>query len=293
MVKKLLIVVFSLVLCAPVIADYNPPKLLINGLPENGELLPNDDLVELYIEPLDKTILNKDWVGVDYEWEVLNGYQLRKFTKYEDEGNVGIRIMPPRDGKNLLVLVTATHAYLSKDGDKTVLSLRKSKARLILKFVQNPNVDPCPPVPVPVPPGPGPVDPPTPVPPTPVPPTPPTPEPVPDGALGLIKVAYNAALTVPEGARKPGAMILAKNFADYAKKIRDEKLFDVPQILANLKALNEKSFDDAKLDRGMWTAFSSTLNEALKKLYNNGTLNVATDFASAFSEISDGLSRIK
>ena len=253
--------------------DFQVPKVTLVVADGNGPVAPGaavalGELVDVTVTPPDAPVpfLEK----TSSEWKVLEGGKEHKF-KVAADGNIwyGAGIKPKRQQ----VFCVATFLYVRRVNQSDPTSgVLEVAVRTQLVYVEVVIGDPAPPPPV-------------------VPPAPPAPV-VPDGKFKLARLVYDLGQKVPAGdARARGAAALAQAFADSARRVKETD--DPAAVLKAATAANRQALTQAGLSPDDWNGFFTALGQALFDMYDKGTLDRATDFAQAFSEISDGLRAIK
>lgn len=239
-------------------SDVVVPEQKIVGAEES---IPLGELVTLSVTK-PKAVPNL--TATSYLWRVYDGYTEKKFA-VDSEGNVffGSGLRP----KKLLALLSVTHVYVLKDGEKEP---RVATKNILLSAIVNiGGGDPVPPPPD----------------------NPPQPLPdLPPGKNGLSRFVYDESKSVPADKRVKGAKALAGSFTSMASAIVAGAVVTPQDILKQTKAANDSALGSDAAD---WEKFSESLQEKLWALYKDKKLATANDFADAWKEIAVGLNAIK
>lgn len=130
-------------------------------------------------------------------------------------------------------------------------------------------------------------------------PNPPQPAPVfPDGQFGLAKFMYDTFAADSSLDQKTKAAIadkLATNLEGVASKIAAVSGYtDIATILADTKKGNDAAFASIPgLDLSKTAALKLNIRTKISQLYNNQKINTASDIATAWKEMAQGLRSIK
>jgi hypothetical protein len=130
----------------------------------------------------------------------------------------------------------------------------------------------------------------------PVPPEPPKPgEPTFEpGAYGLAEFTYKGfTSTVAQQLRVKGAAAMGTSFRGIQAAIVAGTLKSVPEILKVTRESNNAALKEAGLNPRDFDTFGTMLQEKLFATHESGKLSKVADYAVAWGEISEGLSKVK
>lgn len=224
------------------------------------------------------TQLPKDYVSYSVEWKVFDGGFEKKF--YKNNCGDSIYFGSGTTKRKIIVFASVSYLYVTKDGDKFVEAGVKSQFLTVIVDIgkDDSNV-------VPVPPGPN--------------PNPPVPEPTfNDGQFKLAAKAYKLANDKVLGDKKSAALELSKVFSNKAAKLSGlnpgvMSADDIKKFLTETAADNKAALLAIKVDTDVWDSFGNALQEEIYGLYSSDKLKTGNDFATAWREISEGLSKVK
>jgi hypothetical protein len=261
--------VLGLVLaCSSYAADFVAPVQKIVGA---EQAYAAGELIDLTISPIkDKP---QYFIQASYDWKVFEeNFQEKRVRPYGD----GILFGSGLKERKLKAVCIATYLYAVKDGDK-ISEFGTRTSFLIADVIVGSPPEPDP--------GPGPG------------PKPPQPDPTFDaGKYDLAKWSYQAAKTgVPANAtRAKVAQALATKMNGIAASIAAGTLKDAGDILQKTHDANLSALKDAGGNRDDWVSFFTQLqNHIYDDLYAKKLINSADDFATAWREISAGLSKVQ
>lgn len=256
-----------------------------------GEAVPKQEIVgATKVEAGEVVILNVSPISnspaelksVSYKWKVLDPrvdektgdviILQKQFIKTQDGIFFGAGTKP----RAFLVYLDITYLFVSKT-DPTSYTLLEQSLNTTVEVV-----------------GDGPA--PTPVPPNPPTPVPPTPDPEPNfeaGKYNLSALSYKWAIDNIKPADSKAAKAVADSFVGINAQIAAGTLKDVESILKATVAANNKALTDNGVAVANWTQFGVAMQKYLFQLYTDKKLVTPADFATAFAEISVGLSKVK
>lgn len=120
-----------------------------------------------------------------------------------------------------------------------------------------------------------------------------------DGTFKLASTSYKLGKNkVAAGATKAAAAAeLSKSFSSQAAKIAAGQELntaeDIKRVLQEATTANREALKKAGVSNDVWDAFFVDLQEEIYGLYSSGKLKTKNDFATAWREISEGLSKVK
>jgi hypothetical protein len=232
--------------------DYVIPDQKIVGAEQP---VPLGELVDLGVTPVTTKPLY--WVSASYSWKVvdLSTGEEKRFRPVGDDIIFGTGLSP----KKLKVFVAVSHLYVVPNGESATRVVFLS-ADLVLGTGT--------PTPAPTPPDQPPV--------------------LPTGKFGLAAYAYQTASQIPGD--HAFAKTLATNFKAVSDDIKAGKFQTAQQVLAAVKALNDKTPDQ---QTDAWKTWLVALGDKLFDLVKAGSLTSLDDYYQVFSELIAGLSAIK
>ncbi len=115
----------------------------------------------------------------------------------------------------------------------------------------------------------------------------------PDGKFKLSKVVYDIAMKTVTVDKQKGAAAVANGCNAVAASIAAGVLKDPAEILKTLREKNNANLEAQNIKPATWDAFGIELQKELLKLYKDKKLLTVSDYADAFKEIADGLSKVK
>lgn len=221
----------------------------------------------------------KDYVSYSVEWKVFDGGLEKKF--YKNDSGTGIYFGSGTTKRKVIVFASVSYLYVVKDGDKFVEAGVKSQFLTVIVDIGNDgggNV---------VPPGPN--------------PNPPViPEPTfNDGQFKLAAKSYKLVNDKVNAAdKKTAALELSKSFSGKAAKIAatmggNLTAADIKKILEETTADNREALKRIGVSTDVWDSFFVGLQEEIYGLYSSDKLKTGNDFAAAWREISEGLSKVR
>jgi hypothetical protein len=242
------------------------------------EAFPNNEMIVLKITPI--TDKPKYLVDVKYTWVVLaDGKEKKNVLTWPDNTTVGFG---RGSAKTIQVFTMINYLYTVREKDSSdgaIVEVGQKNSGLVvtpIKFKDDVVPDPD----NPNPPNPNPN---------------PTPGPVlPDGKFGLAKTSYDLVNSkVPAVSRVKGSTALSTSLEGVAASIAAGALTSPDVILSTVKTSNNTALQNSGVSIADWDEFGNGMQAALLKLYKDKKLNVATDYAEAFKEISTGLKAVK
>ncbi len=218
----------------------------------------------------------KDYVSYSVEWKVYDGGIEKKF--YKNESGNGIFFGSGTTKRKVIVFASVSYLYVVKDGDKFVEAGVKGQFLTIIVDIGGDgggNV---------IPPGPN-----------------PNPDPTfNDGQFKLAAKSYKSTINkvVSNDKRAIASLELSKSFAGKAAKIAatmsgNLTAADIKKILEETTADNREALKRVGVSNDVWDAFFVDLQQDIFDLYSSEKLKTGNDFATAWREISEGLSKVK
>lgn len=182
--------------------------------------------------------------------------------------------------KNLTAQCIATHLYAVKDKEGKITEVgTRTVFHSVIVRVEGANPGPAPG------PGPGPGPGPTPGPDEPT---------FPDGKFKLAATSYKLAMQhVPATNRARGAEAITRGLNSVAARISAGTLTDHATILKELRATNNSNLSIAGIPVTEWDVFGNQMQSVLAAFYRSNRLNLTSDYADAFREMAEGLSKVK
>jgi hypothetical protein len=237
-------------------ADFVVPQQKIVGAETPVAL---GELVTLSVTQPDKV---PNLASTSYAWKIFDGTVEKKFA-VDANGNVffGAGLKP----KQLLAVVSITHVFLVKDGDKVKQVATKTVLQTTKVTIGDGQPEPGPQ---------------------------PQPDPTfPAGKYQLGQFSWETARDkVNPTGRAAVAKAMATSFRNVVKSIQAGDLKDAGSILKATKQSNDAALGNSS---AAWDQFGEALQERLLSLFQAGSLKNTDDFVTAWTEISLGLDAVK
>jgi len=243
--------------------DFVVPVQKIEGAENPVDL---GEVIFLNVSKLDK--VPENFVSSTVEWKVFDKGVEKKFFKTTD--GTGIFFGSGVVKRKITVFASVSYLYVVKDGDKFVEAAVKSVFLTATVEIGGKEPDPVDPV---------------------------DPDPTfPDGTYKLASKAYKLGEKVAKEHRK-GGEYLGKSFTGQASKIASGQELvtaaDIKKVLEETTAANRKALTDNSVSVAAWDAYFVALQDEIYELYSSGKLKSKNDFATAWREIGEGLSKVK
>jgi hypothetical protein len=221
------------------------------------------DLVDLSVSPIQNP--PKFLVSTVYSWKVFDGYAEKRIRNYEN----GIFFGSGIQNKRLKVIVSITHLYVVKEGDKLVETAIRTNFISTDIFIGEEEPD-----------------------------VPPSPEIEPeftDSKYQLSKFIYDGLKPVKLSKldKIKQCTAIASSFDSIAAAIAAGTITTLEDILKKTAESNKAALMRSGGDRAKWEALFTDIQEKLFSLYQSGKMQTKEDFSIAWKEISLGFKSFK
>jgi hypothetical protein len=221
------------------------------------------DLVDLSVSPIQNP--PKFLVSTVYSWKVFDGYTEKRIKNYEN----GIFFGSGIQNKKLKAIVSITHLYVVKEGDKLIETAIKTNfiSTDILIGEEEPDVPPSPEV---------------------------EPE-FEESKYQLSKFIYDGLkpIKLSKSDKIKQSIAIASSFDGIAAAVAAGTIGTLEEILKKTAESNKAALVRSGGDRTKWEPLFAQIQEKLFDLYKTNKMQTKEDFSIAWKEISFGFKSLK